>query len=858
MSSPGYEPGSHGPTRAVPPRCQSSWKSHGINKVKLFDVAREEAVVHTFHPEYPKLTENYTFSRVLSHTTPHRTPHPHSAQTKPYFSIPTLSLSLLLSQSTPFRSLQNHTSLLATETLLLSSEIHSPNCQYHCYVEAVIETVAFPCPHQSLPPSNSRVLCESIFLFEDGGIEKLFLQGIVLCFKSRGFGTLLDSRIEERVSVCGLLKGPVSVKHCWSSYSLESADYSCFVLVSRKERKKDEGLFVMEKSEPALVPEWLRSAGSVAGAGSSAHHFASPSTHTDASYVAHHTRNRSSKTISDFDSPRSVFLERAFSSNSRRSINGSAKHAYSSFNRSHRDKDRDREKDRSNFGDHWDRDCSEPLADIFSARIERDTLRRSHSMVSRKQNEILTHRISVDTKSGGNSNQNNSNDLLSGGSIGSSIQKAVFDKDFPSLGGEERQGITEIGRVSSPGLGATASQTLPVGSSALIGGEGWTSALAEVPTIIGSSSTGSLTVQQTITPTSGSVLTSTSSGLNMAEALAQTPSRARSTPQVSVKTQRLEELAIKQSRQLIPVTPSMPKALVNNSSEKSKPKTTVRNAEMNMAAKSVPQQPSSLHITNHSVRSGNAKGDAPKTSGKFTDLKSVVWENGVSPTSKDAPNQPNYSNSRPGNHHAVAPAAVSTPLRNPNNLKSSTERKPALDLKLGSTMDKKHSISQVQSRNDFFNLIKKKTLMNSSSVLSDSSPVVSSPTMDKSGEVNTEAVDPPARPQDLGNGAEVSSNGNALVELNRLPDNEEKDTIPDEEEAAFLRSLGWEEDSGEDEGLTEEEINAFYQECLKLGTTTLKLCQGMQPKLSKFFESYATNLHGASAELSSSDSRSEA
>lgn len=36
----------------------------------------------------------------------------------------------------------------------------------------------------------------------------------------------------------------------------------------------------MEKSEPALVPQWLRSAGSVAGAASSAHHFATPSTHT--------------------------------------------------------------------------------------------------------------------------------------------------------------------------------------------------------------------------------------------------------------------------------------------------------------------------------------------------------------------------------------------------------------------------------------------------------------------------------------------------------------------------------------------------------------------------------------------------
>jgi len=35
----------------------------------------------------------------------------------------------------------------------------------------------------------------------------------------------------------------------------------------------------MERSEPTLVPEWLRSAGSVAGAGTSAQHFPSSSTH---------------------------------------------------------------------------------------------------------------------------------------------------------------------------------------------------------------------------------------------------------------------------------------------------------------------------------------------------------------------------------------------------------------------------------------------------------------------------------------------------------------------------------------------------------------------------------------------------
>ncbi|XP_054788790.1 uncharacterized protein LOC129294436 [Prosopis cineraria] len=622
-------------------------------------------------------------------------------------------------------------------------------------------------------------------------------------------------------------------------------------------------MFVMERSEPALIPEWLRSAGSVTGAGNSAHHSATSSTHSDASSAAQPTRNRSSKSINDFDSPRSAFLERSSSSNSRRSsTNGSTKHAYSNFNRNHRDKDRDREKERLNFGDHWDRDSSDSLINLFSGRVERDTLRRSQSMVSRKQSDLLPRRVAVDAKTGGNSNHNNGNGLLSGASIGSSIQKAVFDKDFPSLGSEEKQGISEIGRVSSSGLAAASSQSLPVGSSALIGGEGWTSALAEVPSIIGSNSTGSLTMQQPASTTSGPAALSTTACLNMAEALAQTPSRARSTPQVSVKTQRLEELAIKQSRQLIPVTPSMPKASVLTSSEKLKPKTAVRTPELNVVGKSGLQQPALSHISNLSIRGGNAKSDAPKTSGKFTDLKSVVWENGLSPTSKDVSSPTNFSNIRSGNNLAT----VSAPLRNPNNLKSSTDRKPTtLDPKLGSTMDKKPSLSQVQSRNDFFNLIKKKTLMNSSTGNTDSAPLLSSPTMEKSSELAGDVVSPASCPQALRNVAEVTINGDAHEEARRLPDGEEKysvqsDTVyPDEEEAAFLRSLGWEENSGEDEGLTEEEINAFYQEFMKLGpAATFKLCQGMQPKLSKLFEPYATNLCGASAESSSSDSGSDA
>lgn len=243
------------------------------------------------------------------------------------------------------------------------------------------------------------------------------------------------------------------------------------------------------------------------------------------------SRNRTSRTTGDFDTSRSAFLDRTSSSNSRRSLsNGSAKHAYSNFNRGHRDKDREKEKDRLNFGDNWDRDSHDPLGKILSNRIDKDALRRSHSMVSRKQGDLFQRRVATDFKTGVNSSHN-SNGMSSGMSVGSSIQKAVFEKDFPSLGSEERQGAPEIGRVSSPGLSSPV-QSLPIGNSALIGGEGWTSALAEVPNMIGSS-TGSVSFQQTVPATSGAGPLSVTAGLNMAEALVQAPSRARAAPQAS-------------------------------------------------------------------------------------------------------------------------------------------------------------------------------------------------------------------------------------------------------------------------------------------------------------------------------------
>ena len=61
----------------------------------------------------------------------------------------------------------------------------------------------------------------------------------------------------------------------------------------------------------------------------------------------------------------------------------------------------------------------------------------------------------------------------------------------------------------------------------------------------------------------------------------------------------------------------------------------------------------------------------------------------------------------------------------------------------------------------------------------------------------------------------IAQNDNVLGEPLKFSNNGEKQTNPilnsEEEEIAFLRSLGWDENSEEDEALTEEEIQEFYE-----------------------------------------------
>ncbi|KAE8656305.1 cell wall protein AWA1-like isoform X2 [Hibiscus syriacus] len=475
-------------------------------------------------------------------------------------------------------------------------------------------------------------------------------------------------------------------------------------------------------------------------------------------------------------------------------------------------------------------------------------------MVSRKHAEPLPQRTAVDSRDSSNSSNNNDHGLVSGDAIGSSIHKAALQKDFLSLGTEERQSVPEAARVPSPGL-SSVSQCLSVGNSTLIDGEGWTSALAESPSVVGSSSTGSLSAPLTVS-TSVSGAPSVTSGLNMAVALVQAPSRACTAPQLSINTQRRKELAIKQSRQLIPVTPSMPKGSVLNSVDKSKAKPALRTSEVNIALKSGLQHPSFIHNGNQS-HSGHVKSDMPKASGKLLVLK-PGWENGVSSSAqKDTASPATIANSRViTSQHVIAHVSLDS-ARNSNNSKLSTGelKAAALNPIAGFTVEKRPSLAQTKSRNDFFNLLKKKTSSNTSAGLSVSDPHISSSPTEKS-EVTKEVVGASVTAHANEHAITSTSNGDVCQEPPRFSNDDEKDFMvyPDEEEAAFLRSLGWEENSAEDEGLTEEEINAFYQEYMKL-RPSMKLCNGTLPKLA---ECFATKSNGVFSESISSDSRSEA
>ncbi|XP_018472585.1 uncharacterized protein LOC108843924 [Raphanus sativus] len=503
----------------------------------------------------------------------------------------------------------------------------------------------------------------------------------------------------------------------------------------------------MEKREPSLVPEWLRSTGNGSSVGSK-NHILSSSARSDSSLLLNNNKSRS------------PFLDRSCSTNPRR---GSARNAYSNFNvqRSNRDKDRSsREKDI----DPWDHDTCFPFGTFFNE----EQLRRFNSMTTRKQDDPLSQ----------------------GFSMGFSDGRSFYNRNG-ILPAKTSQGGPDVVRISSPAL-----------SQNLTAGEGWTSALAEVPIVIDRSASESV---------AASVVTSntiTGQTRNMAEAVSQ-PRRTGTPPQGSSKIQRVEDRTLK----LIPVLPSTPKGSVLSSSDKSKTKPMARSGEIGLASFRNTHQHSSIRLGNLPSNSGSQI--KPDTTKKMVVLKPAVKES-ASP-------RPINNTLAAASQMIAAPSAPSTTsaqsTNNPRELKGALVNIPP---------EKKLSLPQTQSksRSAFFSSLKKKTSTN----ISTSDCIISS--VEENEDISKELVasDPSSVETDdivmervekvsEADPSSVETDDIVMERVEKVSEAAERVSVfepadlPDGEEAEFLKSLGWDENNTEVvEAITEEEIKAFYEE----------------------------------------------
>ncbi|KAL3019870.1 hypothetical protein AAZX31_05G113300 [Glycine max] len=355
------------------------------------------------------------------------------------------------------------------------------------------------------------------------------------------------------------------------------------------------------------------------------------------------------------------------------------------------------------------------------------------------------------------------------------------------------------------------------------------------------SSIKAMTMHQYNVSTSTSSITLGTMGLSMAETLAQGPPRSHS-PQVclmlnsilscllkcfqnfstlmvyfslqlSASTQKLEELALKQSRLLIPVTPSTPRSLVSSSSEKSKVKTGQQQYPFSHSRR-----------PNHSLHGAHLNLDIQKiSSGNSLNVSTSRELNGVSSASKD--------NLSPNSRVVLSPvgATRSTSISAPSRSLSNNSTPSAWI-----TLEKRPTFP-IQSRNDFFKNLSRKSSVEKP--CSDVLPIDMSCALEKS-EASTRSVSscPILESRDASlvdtsavnmltdYGSTITENGNAANEPLKLSSSSDKQDssnpfpYADEDEIAFLRSLGWEESAGDeyDEGLTEEEIQDFYEKYMKL------------------------------------------
>ncbi|KAG6509063.1 uncharacterized protein LOC121982362 [Zingiber officinale] len=535
----------------------------------------------------------------------------------------------------------------------------------------------------------------------------------------------------------------------------------------------------MEQGEPALVPQWYK----IANGNTSTNGLRTNSSKRfDENSVGHSPRNR---LLGNHDRN----IRRSLSSNESVEKGSSGRsQAYSNFRRSrdrYQDRDfdsRDRENKSLSFDNGFDYHDS-----VLGVRSEEHALRRSQSLIAERQAESRAKKLG---SSGNNSSP-------SRGSIIGNIGKTSFEKEFPSLRVDAKQSFYDASTVSPLGL-RTAVQSLPAITPVIIG----TSALAEVPAKVETDGSIHSPVLPTSTVNQASTPGSSMPGLNMAEALTQVPSQVSDVPQLLINTQRIEELNLRKCKQLIPMTPSLPKSLNGSLSDKTKSKV-ARAGDFNSLSKVAQQS----HV-NQTIRS-STNSDAAKISSVGTFQVLNREKNDIISVAKDGQGVSKSVNVVAPFPSAVLPSKIPTD-QNLNIDKNAGDRK---------------ILSQAQNRNAFFNLLRKKSSSGSTSVSKPSSVEPALITEKSNAEhqhctspVNNKLNNSFPSESDLNGSTEVGSMSEDFCTSNlserSYSDNGEtnpdSDIVVDPEEEAFLRSLGWDK-NGWEEALTAEEIDDFHK-----------------------------------------------
>ncbi|XP_062183730.1 uncharacterized protein LOC133887772 [Phragmites australis] len=443
----------------------------------------------------------------------------------------------------------------------------------------------------------------------------------------------------------------------------------------------------MERGEPSLKPEWLLRVPSTVAATLRP----ATSSHTDDQGMGASSRNRSSGRDRDQSSQQSSSRRGSGSSGSRRNDrDGTVKSkGYASFGRNNRERGQEKDPDVRDQGSRLVQ-LEDPLRDGFesfsSCRPEKDRLNRTRSKVGTSNRAVG---VSLDN-----------------GDISRKDTGGIsFEREFPHLGSEDKNGKQDIGRVPSPGI-STPIQSIPL----ITVPDGWNSVLAEVP-ILGDPNNNP--VSSSLSPAGSSKqieVSNSGSALSMAETVMQSPLKISTAPQLSIDTQKIEERSMRQCI-LRPLTPSSNKTSVSSSLDKLKPKG-ARTGEPNGPIKVVPQlsiQPSCSSVRTP-VKTELVK---PSQSGNLQVLSRE--QNGTVNTAKDCTSNP------------VSPvlgrSSSMEPMRKPvvnQKIKVLTNVLP-LHLQQGSFGERKAS---AKDKRKFFELLRSKSVNGSSTTIESPSSLI--------------------------------------------------------------------------------------------------------------------------------------